>query len=101
MKATRERQMTAPTEAEEEDLFAEAIRNQEEIDRGTREPIALLATREDPLVRISALLDQPLIDGIKRIASQHGMGYQTLMRIWLRQRLAQEERQPAKIDNSF
>ena len=39
---------------------------------------------------ISLRLDQETIDRLKRVAATHGIGYQTLMRIWIEERLVAE-----------
>ena len=39
---------------------------------------------------ISLRLDQETIDGLKALASEQGLGYQTLLRTWVRERLMSE-----------
>lgn len=39
---------------------------------------------------ISLRLDQETIDGLKALASAQGLGYQTLLRTWVRERLVSE-----------
>jgi predicted DNA binding CopG/RHH family protein len=39
---------------------------------------------------ISLRLDQETIDGLKALASEQGLGYQTLLRTWVRERLISE-----------
>ncbi|MFQ5341783.1 MAG: BrnA antitoxin family protein [Anaerolineae bacterium] len=41
--------------------------------------------------QISLRLDSQVIDSLKTIAQRKGIGYQTLIRIWVMERLAQEQ----------
>lgn len=54
-------------------------------------------TREDqatgPKRAISIRMDEPTLAELKRVASRKGIGYQTLMRIWIKERLAKESRE--------
>jgi predicted DNA binding CopG/RHH family protein len=43
-----------------------------------------------PKKQISLRLDPDVIDTLKGIAAQKGVGYQTLIRIWVMERLTQE-----------
>jgi len=48
-----------------------------------------------PKGMISIRLEDELLDGIRRLAKGRAIGYQTLMRQWLWERLEQETRTPA------
>ena len=43
-----------------------------------------------PQTRISLQLDPEIIDNLKAVAQHQGVDYQTLIRTWVRERLAQE-----------
>ena len=43
-----------------------------------------------PQTRVSLQLDPEIIDDLKAVAQHKGVDYQTLIRAWVRERLAQE-----------
>ena len=45
----------------------------------------------EPKMQISLRLDSETIDMLKAVARTKGIGYQTLIRIWVNERLAQEQ----------
>ena len=67
-------------EATHVDIDEETLRHQEETEY----------SRPSPLRPVTMRLDQPLVRALKRIASRKGMPYQTLARVWLRDRAIEE-----------
>jgi predicted DNA binding CopG/RHH family protein len=45
---------------------------------------------------ISLRMDKPMLDALKKLARKRRMGYQTMMRAWVAERLEQELKRPAK-----
>ncbi len=45
-----------------------------------------------PKKQISLRMDQAVIDQLKILASSRGLGYQTMIRMWVMERLSQENR---------
>jgi len=50
-----------------------------------------------PKTLISLRLQSDVIDGLKALAARRGIGYQTLIRMWVMERLEQEREQPRQI----
>jgi predicted DNA binding CopG/RHH family protein len=48
-----------------------------------------------PKKAISMRMDEEALNGLKRLARQKGLGYQTLMRMWIKERLEKELSEPA------
>jgi len=63
-----------------------ALRLQEEAEYG----------RSEPLRPVTMRLDNALVRALKRIALRKGLSYQTLARMWLRERAIEELRAAAK-----
>ena len=58
---------------------------------GETEPVNVtFVDARPPKRQISLRLDPNVIDKLKAIATQKGVGYQTLIRMWVMERLAQE-----------
>jgi predicted DNA binding CopG/RHH family protein len=64
------------------DVDDAALRLQEEAEYG----------RAEPLRPVTMRLDNPLIRALKRIGARRGVSYQTLARMWLRERAIEELR---------
>jgi len=56
------------------------------------EVAAPIIDARQPLKAISLRLPAEIISAAKRVAREKGIGYQTLFRLWIAERLAEEER---------
>ena len=54
------------------------------------EPVEVVFVDKRPKTQISLRLDPTIIEHLKQIATTKGMGYQTLLRMWVMERLKTE-----------
>ncbi|MBI4318551.1 MAG: hypothetical protein HY675_08680 [Chloroflexi bacterium] len=65
------------------------------LDRGVEVPAEYVGPPRPKKKLVSLRLDEETINQLKDVARKKGLGYQTLSRVWLRERLAEELRKPA------
>lgn len=61
------------------------------------EPVEVtFADHRQPKKQIALRLDSETIDALKAVARRKGVGYQTLIRLWVNERLEQEQTRAAR-----
>lgn len=78
------------TSEQEEAAFWDNHDSTEFLDETEAVQVTFIDARK-PKKQISLRMDQAIIDQLKIVASSKGLGYQTMIRMWVMERLSQEK----------